>query len=340
MKRKLTLILFFLISIFTLSGCSCAGETILNFSNNFSSTNAVQPGFKETLTYIVTYQKSNAYYQMADSLEDSDLSVTYDEGSYTQVLEVLSVLPADIESDIRQKTEGKVIYKLYTLFTIDLSYTLGTESSEATDFVETVVYFCNNDLSFAPIYSNLTSRNTFFFYAENGSLVNTVYSNYETLYNQNSFTVNGKTVREADGESAEETTAYTEDYTFRTIIDNSQLLFIARNFKVETESYPTIPVKNFNYQKATDLVFTNKTTNDTPVNIDFNGETLNSLSLIEHEFAVNDATASGMSQFYFISSAKGEPYDALMCKYIEPIIEFSSMRCTGSLIYDLVKVEK
>lgn len=341
MKRKFSLLLFFLVAIFTFSGCSCIGETILAFNNNFyGKEGSPNPNYTETLTYTVTYDDSNEYYQMEESVKTCDMTVSYDNGVFTQTLEVLSVFPADIDSDIKIKTEDKVIYKLTSLLTIDVTYTTSTETKTESDYVSHVVYFCNNDLSFAPIKSEMKSLNTFLFFRQEGSHVNTVYNEYWATYNQDSFTVNGKSIRTANDLSAEENTHYTENYTFRTILDNSQLLFVLRNYAVEKGSYPTIPVKNFNYKKATLLVFTNHNTLDAPVNVDYNGTQVQSLRLSEHEFAVNSTSASGMSQYYFLQNkVDNAPYNALMYRYVEPVIEYDGMRAIGSFDYNLVKVE-
>lgn len=341
MKRKFSLIILFLVAIFTFSGCSCscAGETILSFNNNFyGKDGAPNPSYTETLTYAVNYDDSNEYYQKEENLNDCDMTVSYDNGVFTQKLEVLSVFPADIDSDIKIKTEGKVIYKLSSLLSVDVTYTVNGESETNNDYVSHVVYFCNNELSFAPIKSEMKSQNTFLFFREKSSYANSIYNEYTTTYNQNSFTVNGKSVRTVEGETAEETTHYTEDYTFRTILDNSQLLFVLRNYVIEQGSYPTMPVKNFNYQEPTNLVFTNHTTLDAPVQVDYNGTNVESLKLSEHEFAINSASASGMSQYYFLHD-KTETIPALIYKYVEPVIEYEGMRALGSFEYTLVKVE-
>lgn len=339
MKRKISLILLFLVAVFTFSGCSCAGETILAFNNNFyGKEGAPSPNYTETLTYTVTYDDSNEYYQKEENLNNCDITVSYDNGTFVQKLEVLSVFPADIDSNIKIKTEGKVIYKLSSLLSIDVTYTTSEGTKTNNDYVSQVVYFCNNDLSFAPIKSEVKSQYTFLFFRNEGSYAEAVYNEYTTVYNQNSFTVNGKSAR-VGGETAEETT-YTEDYTFRTILDNSQLLFVLRNYAIEEGDYPTMPVKNFNYQTATNLVFTNHSTLDTPVQLDYNGTNVDALKLTAHEFAVNSASASGMSQYYFLQNkVENTPYNALIYRYVEPVIEYEGMRAIGSFDYTLVKVE-
>lgn len=343
MKRKFTVLLLFLVSIFLFSGCSCAGETLLSFSNAFSDEKSIQPGYKQILTYKIDYQEKNEYFEKSSTLTDEFLSVSYGEGKYVQTIEVLSALPTlpdDRVSDISEKLSGKSVFRLTTEFTMPVSYTLNGTTQEKVDYIKSQVYFCPQELSFAPIFSKTESVNTFFvFGSKNANAVSTEI-NYDILYNLNSYQLNG-TSKQTSGEHVSETPINkTVDYTFRTLIDNAQLMFLVRNNVLSSGSQALIKTVAFNYEEPKDLVFTNSSTNDLPVNYDYDGTQVTSQTLSRYEFCLNESNQAGMNQYYLLQEKiEGSDFNSLMVRYIEPIIEFNSLSCLGSLVYELTSVE-
>ncbi len=348
MKKLFTfLVLAILCLSFSLSACSCSDATILAFNNNFNGGNQPSAGYKETVTYSVNYQQSNEY--VSAKTISSDMKIEFSEGTYVQTLEVLeggSALPEGVSSDILEsKVQNKSIYYLKTRLDIGLTTTLpNAEPVNSAEFIETETWFCDSSLSFAPIYSKTTSKTTALYLVEAGSIIRTVEWNYGTTYNLNSYTVKGAS-KYYDAEN-EVTTPIdrTTEYQFRSLIDNSQLLFALRNFALASEesNYVYINTLSVNYSEPKILaVKTEKAPSKNNLALDYNNALIESLDVARYSFAVSEQNASGMSQYFglYTPTSESEVKKCLVTSYVEPIIEYAGMACIGSLVYEIASVK-
>lgn len=343
MKRKFLVFLLAFITIFTFSGCSCESESYISFGNDFAGGKTADPGYSETLTYKVTYQDKNDYYEKSSKINDNVLSFSYEEGLFVQTLKVLPSLPELFEeksSDITEKLSGKTILCLNSELTLPLSYTLNGETVTTTDQIKSTVYFCPQDLSFAPIYSKTSSINTSFLFGEDSAVVNTMETEYEILYNLETYAISGNSKQSYNGNVPETPLDKTVEYTFRTAIDNAQIFFGFRNLPLSSERQTVIGAVAFNHQAPKSILISNKSTDTQKTNFTYNGEPVESLTLSTYEYHINEANSAGMSQYYFLQEkVENSRYNSLMVRYVSPIIEFNGLNCLGSLVYELTKVE-
>lgn len=342
-KRIFAIILFVVAIIFTLSGCSCEGVTILSFSNAYNGGSEPLAGYTERCEYTVEYSAKNEYYEKSSKLSDS-LIISYENGTYVTELKVESGLPATasdgtaIESDIRDLLDGKTVLHFTTELTIDIRYSANGKEDTHTESIRSEIYFGNSDMSFAPIYSKTVSETSLLLFKS--ASINTFTSNYTTVYNQNDYTLTGSSSL-SDGQNTNSTDyERTQDYTFRSLIDNAEFMFAVRNKTIAQESTGSLLATALTYDDAQSIIISHDGTSDSNVNFTYNGEGITELTLNSFSYTLNESTNTGMPQYYFLQAKETDtlPNKSLLVKYIEPIIEYSSIECAGSFIYNLKSV--
>ncbi len=345
MKKLFISILSLSLSFIFLLFAGCGGAGALSFNNSFSGGNSPDSTFKETLTYNVTNGDYNDLVRSSDiSKEVADFStkgtMTVDFEICTKDYEPLQEIlnSTDIELD-------GMIFHLSTKLSLSSVYKVnGNENAENDDivseYIESEVYFLPASNSFAPIYSHVKqSYNIMYAGSTEDKLVvktQKIESEYQTVYRKNEYTITsiGK----------ENTDSKTYDYDFKTIIDNTQLLFALRNVSIEKDGTFTLPTVAPAYGKATNLLVTNKDEVTKTLKINVNGtEIEESLSVKNLSFYVQDNKNTGTPQYVSIqksaSSKNGIPHMAYMTEYAQPLICYGSFTYMGALIFKLSSIK-
>lgn len=346
MKKKFFAIILLAVALlFTFSGCSCEGATILSFSNAFNDKTAPLASYYEKCEYDVTYEEKNEFYAKASSLNNKNLKFSYDVGKYVTEFKVEAGLPQisssgkPITSDIRDLLEGKTVYHYKTSFSINIKYSInGGEEKTHTDTINTEVYFGNADLSFAPIFSDTQFETSLLLFSAPD--VQTFKSDYQTVYNQNFYTLSGSSTLSDSKQNDVTEHNRTENYTFRSLIDNAQFMFAIRNLTIETGKSGYFLAATLSYNQPKSIAVSNATTYDSDVDFTYNGTSINSITTTSYNYALSESKSSGIPQYFFLQAKSTEslPNKSLLVKYIEPVIEYSSLNCAGSLNYKLKTV--
>ena len=339
MKKRFIVFLSLLLAlIVSVSGCSCVSEQPLSFTNAFAGENSGSDpvaGYKETLKYSVTYTDKYET-DFAKSSELNGISYIFSDGVYTSILETVTAVPEGVTSDILQDlpSDAKTIYKLTTELNIKAKYeNCISGNGEYSDVVKNEVYFCSYRLSYAPIYSKTNINYSMLYFDNTGAYVGTLVSERSIVYNKNSYT----TTQTTNGETEQK--AY--EYTFMTLIDNAQLLFVLRNVDLETNKSFSMPTVSHAYGEAKTLRITKDSETVKPVEINYNGAVMEDMNLKNLSFLINDNVNAGIKQLVSIQKNKTGtlPGNSLLYSYVEPIMAYGSMLQMGALVYTLTDIQ-
>lgn len=345
MKRFFTTILCLSMAvILALSASGCNKKSALVFNNAFfGSTNDPSPGYTETLKYSVS--NVNNYNELIKKEVEifTDSLATYEyKGTYESVFSVVGVLPEEIETNVSEEITGTV-YHLKTTLKLNSTYKVngeyaegGTQNQDGSvtyeDVVENEVYFLKSGHSFAPVYSSGRQKSSTLALSNKANVIIYEYS-YNTTYNTNKYT----TVK---GYVQEEPVTNKYEYTFKTVIDNAQLLFALRSVTLEEKDNLNIPVVSPVYGKAQTLTITNSSENTKSATI--NGETLQ-IPVKNLNFKLAQEYNTGTPQYALIQKSSPNeqvvPNKALLIEYAEPIISYGNFYSMGALVYTLTDVE-
>ncbi len=356
MKKLLSILLVGMLLF--VGGCSCSSTTPIPFQYLWNGEAKPTPpttslGFKEELTYDVTFEKTYAFDDYDYSL-DEDVSEVIDvdyTGTYTSRILHTSINRTKINSDIIDDNTLQVLHQT-TELNIQAKYKKVGEQEYTTynDKVTTESYFCLHTKEFSPVYSiTKASMSTVSMLSDSAEIQKIQYIS-EVLYNQDSYTVTIKHYDEdANMATAEPTSTdeYSKDYSKGTLIDNTQLLFALRNFYIEeSDQSDTFDVVQTAYRNAETLKITyvndsateysNNGTND----ISINGITPTENIRVEtkaYSFGLDTTTNAGMKQFVFIQKTANNnlPNRSLVIEYVEPLCTYSSFYHQGALRYKL-----
>ena len=332
-----------------LGGCSCNEKPLLSFTNDFSggggSINDATIGYTETLVYDVTYLEQfteNNAKIIKDASLNNVVSFSVAEGTYKSTLTILSSYPTEKpKSNILSDNGGaydREIYYLETELTLPSSYVFkdGSASKSNEDTIKSKVYFANYGWSFAPIYAEI--KVNCLVLKLNGNKAVTDYLNYscETIYNVESYTIT-KTEKNDKGE-VYKTEKQTYDYAYKSVIDNSQLLFALRNVTISQGSSISLPTVAPQYGQATPLKVANLNEVTLKANFNYNDKAVNEDMKVKClSFAVDSENTRGASQFVKIQKESSENVlqNALLIEYVEPLVTYVTPTCMGALKYSL-----
>ncbi len=362
-KFTLSVISVLLALTVTLAGCSCNAKSELSFKSAYLGENViVEPssGYRETLTYKVAYADSYLSEfaiseRLKKNIDEGKYGFTFGDGVYTAVLETVSAASLTgeaAESDLIDNlpSEAKTLYKLTTDLTLPVtyancSYDGNTDDYAFTDNIKSTVYFCSYKFSFAPIYVNTFSHYTTFSAGEDTAVIGRVRTERTVVYNQKSYKT---TLRYYDGIKEENPelkseNGYTNDYEYRTLIDNAELLFAVRNLDVELEKSVYIPVVSAQYKEDKTLAIKAESASTEPkTTIKVNG-TLSEeeLQVINYSLSIYGTENAGTRQLFSVQKAKGAALEnkALLVKYVEPLTAYGLMAPMGVLVYTLTSAE-
>ncbi len=357
MKNKLFKSVALLLTLVSLFLTACGSLSVLSFTNGFAEylgDNGVTPGYTQTLNYSVYYSDSE-YYPKDAEVKD-DVKIEYLNGDYTSTLTAYLSMPTDTESlaftdttsDILDLISGEGIYKLTTNFTITSIYTEGETEYKHDDFIYTEVYFTTKKYSFAPVFAKSYSSYTIAYYANDQYLFYVSEAQSETLYTSTSYTIktrtNAYTFDNAtpDTIDTKEWASTTTEYKFRTVIDNTQLLFMLRNISVDAENYVNIPTVSPTYTEWKTLRVTNTANTEDTVNFSLNGTDYQNekVNVSNLSFVINDNSAQGTTKFVSVQNQASTniPDIHLPVEFAEPLIYYQSFLKIGALVFKIKSV--
>ena len=370
MKRFLILVLTLgMCLMFTISGCSCEGDATLEFSNAY-----IKEIKTETLTYSITLENSYRDIKMSSNTNES-LMPKYENGKYISKYEANVSLPKD-EYFGNLAQEGLSINRVRTVFSMDVIVKdiedPDNPDKDITykDQIISEVYFYDNSLSCAPIYSKTTVKNTYV--ANDETLFECVHNIYQytTTYNDDTFVTTKKYYvpdededikGEMDLENLNKEKLFSlkddgksSEYDFREVIDNNQLIFSTRNLPIAKNKNEIIPVVNFVYNKPTKLQLTNTSNSVLNITTDFNYKTskfskfydkdTHSLTIPVRNISItlSDTDYMGLPKYVVVQNGTADEENilnnGLVLEYAEALITYN-YNCLGALVYRLNDVD-
>lgn len=354
MKKTLLSLLLCVTLLITASGCGALSE--LSFGTAWLGSDAERSGVTETLKYTVALDENFTEGDSSKIKKDAALDgvfYRFENGEYTSSVSVIERfnLPDNVrKSDIFETHAVDTVYKIRSEFRITAVYTTKDGEKEFNDSIITESYVCNVAFSYAPVYS-LTKYDcaipTYSETREKTKFITAVQQKYvaETFYNSSSYTLKMFDYDAyAENPSAEPTSSQEKNYTFKTVIDNNELLFAIRNSvitKGKSVGLPTISVAYVDYANVA-------VRNDEEITLKLKNVNNNGTSLSEEEVSANllafgkSDMNSGRSQFAYVQSKASAnlAMRSLLVKYVSPLTMYTSnYYCMGALVYTLNSVE-
>ncbi|MBQ8196861.1 MAG: hypothetical protein IJZ73_02240 [Clostridia bacterium] len=334
-----------------LTGTGCKKDSELYFSNAFDTEYSLSAGYTETCVYDLTVDKNfNDELKKADKLNGIVNDISVMSGSYVTRLSVTPAVSGSAEqwkgSDISNINGINELFYLETelKFTINVN---GTACDE--DTIVTKTYFCPKDFSYAPIHTTTEYDCTNLTIENNALKIGRLVYTSSTVYNQASY-VTVTTTPTA-------TQTIEDEYTFRSLIDNNQLLFALRNVSIDVDSSSYIPTNSHAYKKVPTLKITNKGNyaENYTLNANFNGASPiayngQNVTVTHNSFTycVSEKFNTGINNYLLIQSVatnknstatpatEALPHRSLLIRYAQPVLAGGFI--AGALVYTLSSV--
>ena len=268
MKKRIISIISVIIATFVslfavgCTGCAgCAGDTSIMFNNNFlsggSATDA-QVGYKEVLTYDVAFKES--YSDIQKNLNTNEyFNYNFSNGSYKMTFSSLATLPDGVDVQFNLGDGSSNYYYLKTEFNIDAWYKVPGEYADGgidlnggklyKDSIVSEVYFLTSGNSFAPIKATTMQKQSSLYISSTPS-VNYQTCQFTTVYKAGTYTTT-TTYNNATNQT-------TSNYSVKSAIDNTQLLFALRNISVDLDGTFILPTVSPAYSSPQELAVKNK----------------------------------------------------------------------------------
>lgn len=355
MKKIITALV--LASVMLFAGCSCNSLPALSFSRAWTASELT--GTTETAIYKFEFDENFTYgdgFNYSKSSSIKDFKTEFTDGLYKTEITVVEksdvkIDGVPIESDILTDpvTDGAAVIYLKTTAKVKAQYSVGSEKSdEYNDEIVTESYFLRTDMSLAPVYSRKIFSSS---YVKIGIGNETLTANYGVeqyartiLYNKSSYTINTYAYDDykAYPSTAQPKETKTYDYSFRTVIDASSLLFAIRNVNVEKDSTVTMPVVDGTFGTVQKLAFKNNDGGKIGLALKVNSDdkATNDISTDCISFGIN-ATNTGRQHLAFIQNAAIDNVTedkALLIKYVEPLTDYNSYCCLGAMVFTLSEI--
>lgn len=340
-KKFLSAFLSLILAAIFMSGCGCSPAATLAFSAAFRGDNNVGNNYKEVLTYDVSFSENDERFTRSESLTSvKNANFT---GTYKSTLSVVTEVPC--ESDVTELTDV-TIYRIKTEFNVTATVTVNETDYSHEDYIISEAYFADEKYSFAPIYSKTEAE----YLAITASDASILKSFNETVYNQEKYqTISEYKYFETDAEDfslvGEDvvTQSHESNYSFRTAIDNAQLLFALRGLSIKEKASATVSViaKEYMQEGAKALSVTNGGAATVKVKITYNGVEYNEENITYNALNFRLSSGSvGSAQYLNVQSAASEniPNLALPIEYVIPAIVLPDAKL-GAVIFKLSSVE-
>ncbi len=350
MKKILLSFLSLMLALFLcFSGVACSNVTLLAFSDKWNDGNSSNhKGITETAIYSVTCSDNYNNLIKKTEIPKDVLDFSYSNGKYVQVLTTSTSLP--FENTLGDElTKDSLFYHLHTELTVDLTAKTNTQDEPInhTDTVISDAYFLSAGQSFAPIYSSTKVENAYIATSagENAQAQVQIFSyEWNFVYSQNSYKMTAIT----KGKDGDVTTEKTFNYSYKSAIDNTQLLFAARNIEVDEKNSYRLPTISPSYGEPKTLLFScNENPNSTYRNtIKFTSpkKTLDKemeIPVRTVKFLIDSNRDTGAYHYVNIQTKKTDdiPHRALMTEYAAPIISYGAFQTLGAMVYKLTEVK-
>ncbi|MBO4251916.1 MAG: hypothetical protein J5911_04580 [Clostridia bacterium] len=337
-KSLIALITATLLSCAFLGGCACSGEKQLSFN--------LAPE-KETLKYTVKYSEDYIDSYKKDPTLNFDFQ--YGTGNYFSSCQKLSDR-SDIKSDISELLNDKDIYELTTGFSIDLTFTYKGKEYTRTETVNTKAYIAPTALSLAPIYSEENSEYAIFSADSSDIMVTVLRTRTEILYDQDNYSMIKKyqifdVETATDFTDAAKTSEYNGKYSFRSVIDNTELFFAMRDIAatLSEKSSADIPVVSPSFNDPTHVKITNGGKSVDDFTIKYNGtEITEAISYYDLYYRLSSVNASGIAQHLFVQTGESTtiPDLKLPLKFAKPLYQYGNIKSMGCLVFTLSEIER
>ena len=325
-------------------GCSCTGNETLSFAT-INENN-------ERLEYTVKYSEDYNETTKKDASIDGLFSFEYSDGKY--ISEIKKAAKSDElikNSDILAITGGsgdplvETVYLMTTEFTVDMKVVIGQTEYNHTEKITTTAYFAGTGVSLAPLYAKEDAEYLIISTGVESVQAYIVKSVSETYYDKAEFravktakTFNADEPAEnitLDGVAAVETTG---EYSFRSAIDNTELLFAIRGVKAEENAPASLSVISPAYDEPMPISVNATATSEKTLNIKYNGEDVSATFQYKPlSFALNRTNAKGTSQYASVqtSDAGAIKNNALLIEYVKPLTTYGNYYKMGALVFTL-----
>jgi len=348
MKRKffLSLISVLLGGIcLTASACSCTPTQTLSLTSDWNN-NSNTIGYKETAVYsvehVADFNSDGLNYAVSDALKD-DVTFSFSNGTYTVSAQIVpattSFIPSRYTGNI-QVESGQIIH-LTTEFKITSSYTYGNPAQTKTsnDFIKTDSYICTVGASYTPLYVTQENKYAILSVSDQGTNVAESHFKREFIYSTDKYVINEINV---DDNSVKAFKEYKD--TYRTAIDNFELLFPFRKVNIENvDGIFSLPTISATYGAPQTIKISRLEDATENVNLTANGTPYTQMQVRKYVFNVDNQMMAGKSQLVFIQAKPTEQtstvdYRAHVVKYVEPLTVYGSFAPMGALVYSLQSV--
>ncbi len=333
-----------LVAILLFAGCSCNSASPLSFTNSWNDGTNPNIGYTEVHKYSVSYDDnySSGDYNFAKSndLSKEAFGFSFSNGSYETTLTVVDKgqIPTGATSDILDGyNEG--VFKYLTKFKITANYACADNAYE--DYVTTESYFCGSSASFAPIYSKTENKSSILSIKNGKASVKEIHTLNEIFYSKKSYTI-----KEYDAVSKELLDTDKYSYSFKTAVDNTQILFALRasTFK----SSITLPAVNTTYgsvQRLAVKAYQDNVTEQITVNSNSADCEMQCISFMLSSASAscvgNGTTNTGRAQLVFKQAKENDVLTknkGQIVKYVTPLSTYDTFYLMGALVYQLDSV--
>lgn len=348
MKKVIITLLIVLTLLFSSFGCG--GASVLVFNNNWNEgATANDIGDYERQIYKVEYAEkftSGGYvFNKSQIFAQKGIDFTFTDGRYETSLEVIAqnVDFPNKTSDVIDSSDN-LILKYTTEFSIKATYSC--KDDVYNDYVKTVTYFSAHTAAFAPIYSQTENKSSMLVINGNTSDVIVRHTLTKTFYSKNKYVE-----QIINPENSQVDSEKTYNYSFKTAIDNTQLLFAIRNLELKENVSKSIPAISTTYGTPQSLLVTNYLSDVQNLVINENDVpgTATDYAVNCVTFKLSSAAQSclgganqntGREQILFIQKGKGglSANKSQIIKYVTPLTAYGSFNVMGSLVYTLTDV--
>ena len=350
-------------------GCSGGGPTTPSYSTVWSNDKSEAVGLTETLKYSVKYDDNltvgKSSYQ--NKIDKSVLDFDYLDGTYQTNISVVQASKdligeneSEILTEIVDSTDAsmvKRIFKYTTRLDLPFKYKFGemTDYVVNNDYIQTETYMLLTANSFSPIF---TKNTTFITFVGVGKSVTVERQHYDsvTVYNKKNLSTTTTVYYTKDGDGyvsgdVANSRTTTSKYDFKSVLDNSTLLFALRALSREG-TLPALKVYSHVYTSPKTLTLAGVDPVAEKFNITLNGTTIpeEEIQLDGYSFVLNTASGcttgpnTGKAQLVYINK-KADTAPAsigsnrpMVMRYVEPLMEYSSYNSMGALVYSLVEI--
>lgn len=346
MKKRL----FFLLTaiIVTLSalfsGCSCSGDDTLTFSNILKDFTTETLSYK--VEYVSDYNESTAKTPSLDNYFTFEYSI----GTFNSEYKKASKSDEKIKnSDILEikNANGEAlvdeVYSLTTDFEIDLKVTLAGNEYTHKEKITTETYIAPSGVSFAPLYAKEDAE--YFIITINSAKaeISVLKSVSETFYNKNEYrtikTTKSFKPDETVSMDGAETTETTTKYSFRSAIDNAELLFAVRGLKTEEKSSEKIKAVSSGFNSPQPLKISNLSSAEKTLELNYNGSTVTeNIKYSSLSFSIDNTRTSGAPQYLSVQTeaAGNVKNTCLLLEYVKPLVVYGdAFTSMGALKFTL-----